>query len=52
MEDNITPLVYDILEITDERPELTEEQIIQELIARGVSHELATDALYSTPGYW
>ena len=45
-------LIYDILEITDEQPDLSEEQIIECLIARGVSTELATDALYSTPGYW
>ena len=45
-------LIYDILEITDDEPNLTEAQIIECLIARGVSAELAADALYSTPGYW
>ena len=50
--DELDSLVYDILEITEDDPGLTEAQIIECLIARGVSAELATDALYSTPGYW
>lgn len=47
------PLVYDILELTDEQPDMSEEQIINWLIVeRGISREIAEDALYSTPGYW
>ena len=50
--DELDSLIYDILEITDDEPGLSESQIIDYLIARGVSAEMAAAALDSTPGYW